>query len=105
MTSLQFRILGSLNLPAAMALCLVCLFLQKVYSVIIIWTGIIDVPDSFFTPTLTDLQAAQAVLAARTKALTAPLQLRATREANEKAKLEKWPNVWASVDVLSLLTS
>lgn len=52
-----------------------------------------ELPDSFFTPTAEDLKAAQATLMARTQALTnAPLQLRATREAAEKAKKDRWPN-------------
>ena len=56
--------------------------------------GLADVPDSFYTPTAADLRAAQAHLAARTQALTnAPLQLRARREADAKAKLDRWPEV------------
>ncbi|KAI6025024.1 hypothetical protein PISMIDRAFT_673162 [Pisolithus microcarpus 441] len=52
-----------------------------------------ELPDSFFTPTAEDLKAAQATLSARTQALVhAPLQLRATREATEKAKRDRWPN-------------
>jgi len=52
-----------------------------------------DLPDSYFTPTAADLKAAQSTLAARTSALVnAPLQLRATREASEKAKRDRWPN-------------
>jgi len=52
-----------------------------------------ELPDSYFTPTTADLKAAQSTLAARTKALVnAPLQLRATREGNEKAKRDRWPN-------------
>jgi len=52
-----------------------------------------DLPDSYFTPTAADLKAAQSTLTARTSALVdAPLQLRATREANERAKRERWPN-------------
>lgn len=52
-----------------------------------------ELPDSYFTPTAEDLKAAQATLTARTQALTnAPLQLRATREAAEKAKRDRWPN-------------
>jgi tether containing UBX domain for GLUT4 len=55
-----------------------------------------DLPDSYFTPTTADLKAAQSTLAARTSALVnAPLRLRATREVNEKAKRERWPNVCA----------
>jgi len=49
-------------------------------------------PDEYFTPTLMDLKAAQATLSARTQALTnAPLQLRAVREAELKAKRDRWP--------------
>jgi tether containing UBX domain for GLUT4 len=52
-----------------------------------------DLPDSFFTPTSSDLKAAQATLSARTQNLVnAPLQVRAAREATAKAKAEKWPN-------------
>jgi tether containing UBX domain for GLUT4 len=51
-------------------------------------------PDSFFTPTAADLKAAQATLSARSQALVnAPLQLRTTREAEERAKRDRWPNV------------
>ena len=51
-------------------------------------------PDEYFIPTLTDLKAAQASLSARTQALTnAPLQLRAVREAESKAKRDRWPEV------------
>ncbi|KIK62363.1 hypothetical protein GYMLUDRAFT_41782 [Collybiopsis luxurians FD-317 M1] len=49
-------------------------------------------PDDYFEPTTSDLKIAQTQLAARTQALTnAPLQLRATREAAEKAKRDRWP--------------
>ncbi|KAF9469041.1 hypothetical protein BDZ94DRAFT_1317593 [Collybia nuda] len=49
--------------------------------------------DDYFTPTAADLKAAQHTLSARTQALVnAPLQLRATRDANEKAKRDRWPN-------------
>ncbi|KAF9024899.1 hypothetical protein BDZ89DRAFT_1068679 [Hymenopellis radicata] len=49
-------------------------------------------PDEYFTPTAADLKAAQTQLAARTQALTnAPLKLKATREAEEKAKQDRWP--------------
>ncbi|KAJ3890979.1 hypothetical protein GG344DRAFT_48310 [Lentinula edodes] len=52
-----------------------------------------DLPDSYFNPTASDLKLAQTQLSARTQALTnAPLQLRTTREAAEKAKKERWPN-------------
>lgn len=51
-------------------------------------------PDEYFIPTPTDLKAAQAMLSARTQALTnAPLQLRAVREAESKAKRDRWPEV------------
>ncbi|TFK40098.1 hypothetical protein BDQ12DRAFT_483391 [Crucibulum laeve] len=51
-----------------------------------------SLPDEYFTPTASDLKAAQATLSARTQALVnAPLQLRATREATEKAKRARWP--------------
>ncbi|KAK0193590.1 hypothetical protein F5146DRAFT_924935 [Armillaria mellea] len=50
-------------------------------------------PDEYFTPTAADLKAAQSQLAARTQALTnAPLRLKAAREAEEKAKRDRWPN-------------
>ncbi|KAJ3572551.1 hypothetical protein NP233_g3001 [Leucocoprinus birnbaumii] len=49
-------------------------------------------PDEYFEPTTSDLKAAQATLSARTHAMTdAPLQLRAAREATEKAKRDRWP--------------
>jgi len=48
-------------------------------------------PDSFYTPTAADLRAAQAQLAARTQAFNGPLQLRSQREAELKAKLDRWP--------------
>ncbi|KAF9000742.1 hypothetical protein BDQ17DRAFT_1307839 [Cyathus striatus] len=48
--------------------------------------------DDYFTPTASDLKAAQATLTARTRALVdAPLELRATREAKEREKRERWP--------------
>ena len=53
-----------------------------------------DLPDEYFVPTASDLKTAQHTLSARTQALVnAPLQLRATREANEKARLDRWPVV------------
>ena len=53
-----------------------------------------DLPESYFTPTAADLKAAQATLTARSQALVnAPLQLRTTREAAERAKRDRWPNV------------
>jgi len=52
-----------------------------------------ELPDSYFAPTAVDLKAAQNALTGRTQALVnAPLQLRATREALEKAKRDRWPN-------------
>jgi len=55
-------------------------------------TALPIVPDSFFTPTPADLAAAQAQLSARAQALTnAPLLVRAQREADMKAKLDRWP--------------
>ncbi|KAF7293989.1 UBX domain-containing protein [Mycena kentingensis (nom. inval.)] len=49
--------------------------------------------DEDLTPTAADLKAAQTALSARTQALVdAPLQLRSTREAAEKAKRDRWPN-------------
>ncbi|KAF9243563.1 hypothetical protein BU15DRAFT_43092 [Melanogaster broomeanus] len=52
-----------------------------------------ELPESYFTPTPADLKVAQATLTARTQALVnAPLQLRATREALEKTKRDRWPN-------------
>ncbi|KAK7454560.1 hypothetical protein VKT23_011312 [Stygiomarasmius scandens] len=49
-------------------------------------------PDEYFTPTASDLKLAQSQLSARTQAFTnAPLQLRATREAAEKQKKERYP--------------
>ena len=51
-------------------------------------------PDEYFSPTPTDLKAAQATLSARTQALiNAPLQLRAVRETESKAKRDRWPEV------------
>jgi len=55
-------------------------------------TSLPELPDSYFTPTTADLRAAQQTLSARTQSLVnTPLQLRAVREANEKAKRERWP--------------
>jgi tether containing UBX domain for GLUT4 len=52
-----------------------------------------ELPDSYFTPSLADLKAAQATLSARTRSLVdAPLQVRAQREAAEKSKRDRWPN-------------
>ncbi|KAG6369395.1 hypothetical protein JVT61DRAFT_14927 [Boletus reticuloceps] len=52
-----------------------------------------ELPESYFTPTTADLKASQATLTARTRVLVnAPLQLRATRDAAEKAKRDRWPN-------------
>ncbi|KAK0480268.1 hypothetical protein IW261DRAFT_1477046 [Armillaria novae-zelandiae] len=53
----------------------------------------LSLPDEYFTPTATDLKAAQSQLAARTQALTnAPLRLKAARDAEETAKRDRWPN-------------
>jgi len=53
-----------------------------------------DLPDSYFSPTSSELKSAQTQLSARTRALVnAPLQLRATREAKERSKRDKWPLV------------
>jgi len=53
-----------------------------------------NLPDVDLTPTAADIKAAQATLAARTQALVnAPLQLRAAREAEVKAKRDRWPEV------------
>ena len=50
--------------------------------------------DDYFTPTTADLKQAQATLSARTNALVnAPLQLKAIREAAEKSKRDRWPEV------------
>ncbi|KAF9533719.1 hypothetical protein CPB83DRAFT_844428 [Crepidotus variabilis] len=51
-----------------------------------------SLPDEYFNPTAADLQKAQSQLVARTQALTnAPLQLRTAREAEVKAKRDRWP--------------
>lgn len=55
-----------------------------------------DLPESYFTPTTSDLTIAQSALARRTAALAhRPLQVSAQREedarAKEKAKSERWP--------------
>lgn len=51
-----------------------------------------NLPDVDLTPTAADIKAAQATLTARTQALVnAPLQLRAAREAEIKAKRDRWP--------------
>ncbi|TFK66290.1 hypothetical protein BDN72DRAFT_772192 [Pluteus cervinus] len=51
-----------------------------------------SLPDEYYTPTASDLKAAQASLQARTQALTdAPFQLRRIREESERAKRDKWP--------------
>ncbi|KAH8825003.1 hypothetical protein DL96DRAFT_1611603 [Flagelloscypha sp. PMI_526] len=51
-----------------------------------------SLPDSYFQPSSSDLKAAQASLSQKSAALNdAPLQLRATREAAAKARLERWP--------------
>ncbi|KAF8958326.1 hypothetical protein BDZ97DRAFT_1668664 [Flammula alnicola] len=55
-------------------------------------TSPVNLPDEYFTPSAADLKAAQATLSARTHALVnAPLQLRAVREAEVKAKRDRWP--------------
>jgi len=67
----------------------------KVYKPTSVSTPVLPppLPEEYFTPTSADLQAAQSTLAARTQALVnAPLQLRAAREATEKAKRDRWPN-------------
>ncbi|KIM64255.1 hypothetical protein SCLCIDRAFT_15272 [Scleroderma citrinum Foug A] len=52
-----------------------------------------ELPESFFTPTTDEIKVSQATLASRAQALNnAPLQLRATRQAAEKAKKDRWPN-------------
>ncbi|TFK99151.1 hypothetical protein BDV98DRAFT_551854 [Pterulicium gracile] len=52
-----------------------------------------NLPDSFFTPTSSDLKSAQATLSSRTRNLNdSPLQLRASREAALQARAEKYPN-------------
>ncbi|KAJ7062377.1 hypothetical protein C8F01DRAFT_1284980 [Mycena amicta] len=49
--------------------------------------------DEDLTLTSADLKAAQSMLSVHTQALVdAPLQLRAVRDAAEKAKQERWPN-------------
>ncbi|KDQ59206.1 hypothetical protein JAAARDRAFT_33943 [Jaapia argillacea MUCL 33604] len=51
-----------------------------------------ELSDAYFTPTSSDLKAAQAQLSARTNALVnAPLLTREVREAAQKSKLERWP--------------
>ncbi|KAL0579994.1 hypothetical protein V5O48_001997 [Marasmius crinis-equi] len=48
--------------------------------------------DEYFNPTSSEIRLQQQQLTARTQALTnAPLQLRATREAADKAKRDRWP--------------
>ncbi|KZP27402.1 hypothetical protein FIBSPDRAFT_818578 [Athelia psychrophila] len=52
-----------------------------------------ELPESYFTPTITDMKLAHATLSGRTQSLVnAPLQLRAKREATEKLKRDRWPN-------------
>ncbi|KAI0293812.1 hypothetical protein BC826DRAFT_969048 [Russula brevipes] len=52
-----------------------------------------ELPDDYFTPTIADLQARQAQLHARAASLNnAPLQTRAQREDQAKAKRDRWPN-------------
>ncbi|PPQ96239.1 hypothetical protein CVT26_005566 [Gymnopilus dilepis] len=51
-----------------------------------------DLPDEYFTPTAADLKTAQAQLSARTQALyNAPLKPRSVRDAEVKAKRDRWP--------------
>lgn len=51
------------------------------------------ISDDFFTMTTADIKAAHDTLSARTRAMVnAPLQLRSAREANERAKRERWQN-------------
>lgn len=53
-----------------------------------------DLPDEYFTPTAADLKTAQAQLSARTQALyNAPLKPRSIRDAEVKAKRDRWPQV------------
>jgi len=52
-----------------------------------------DLPDDYFTPTITDIKARQQQLHARAVALnSAPLLTRAQREEQVKAKRDRWPN-------------
>ncbi|KAI0317082.1 hypothetical protein OF83DRAFT_183079 [Amylostereum chailletii] len=52
-----------------------------------------SLPESYFTPTPSDLKAAQAALHARAEALTnAPLQTRVMREKQEQTRHARWPN-------------
>jgi hypothetical protein len=56
--------------------------------------GTEDLPDDYFTPTIAEIQARQAQLHARAASLNnAPLQTRAQREDQAKAKRDRWPNV------------
>lgn len=56
--------------------------------------GTEELPDDYFTPTISDLQARQAQLHARVASLNnAPLQSRTQREDQAKAKRDRWPNV------------
>ena len=64
-----------------------------------------SLPESWFTPTSSELKAAQTALATRVQALTnAPLQTRAMREASQKPKRERWPSVCSHRDQSYCLT-
>ena len=53
-----------------------------------------ELPDDYFTPTITDLKARQQHLHARAVATNnAPLLTRAQREQQAKMKRDRWPNV------------
>jgi len=53
-----------------------------------------ELPDDYFTPTITDLKARQQHLHARAVGLNnAPLLTRAQREEQAKMKRDRWPNV------------
>jgi tether containing UBX domain for GLUT4 len=57
-------------------------------------TVIEELPDEYFTPTISDLKERQQQLHQRAVALNnAPLQTRAQREQQNKAKRDRWPNV------------
>jgi len=60
-----------------------------------------DLPDDYFTPTITDLKARQQQLHARAVSLnSAPLLTRAQREEQVKAKRDRWPNVRRLPDMI-----
>ena len=53
-----------------------------------------QLPESYFTPTVADLSAAQSTLQARREALVnRPLTLKKDREEAERKKRERWPEV------------